>query len=871
MATYKTSDQLGRRPTASAVAPVQSYQGGIVEGAQIDAAQQIRQAGAGLERLGAGITAEEERRQKEAQAEQEKQNRINDSLLEAQMKSALMRASIQNTDSFNTRGDIENFLKEDSDSIDNISSGFLSKFSLPENQELMRLYVEDFKVKRQSDIGTVVRNKTIDRNNAIYDQAYNDNLVAYSRAGNDPVLQNELYNQTKKMTLTNHLQNNGSEQDYVAKVRSLEIAFGQAYLSSLSNEEKARALNSAFGRDSGVQPRTKNEIINFTINDLEGGDKIVQEPNGGIAKYGINSIANPDVDVANLTKSQAEKIYKEKYWDANNIDQYPPEIQPIVFDMYVNGFGDVKGAVKESGGDPAKLLELRQNYYDGLVRSNPEKYGQYASGWRNRLDKLSGSSQLQQTGTPLDRMPYDVLQNEMKKVRAEYKPELQLTINDAIAELSQTGATTVPIDNEQIAFVYGEDAGQVFDQIERAREFGQVFTTVKTTTPQEDMAILESSKPSGENYVNEQKRYEALTQIIAQKREALEKNPTDYVKKNYDDVARAFDSYAQLSDQINPDDPRTQDVANLALQDAVSLSLDKQEELGVPAGKRMAISGEDAASIVQQLGTIDPQQRVTYVEQLQSQYGEYWQDVYMDLVDAGLSDGMAEILAMNGVDQRKARAMLIEADAAGAELEKAIPNEIKKGLDTAIYDVSKDYFATISVQPENTGKINQSYNAIKKLALQYLYSGETNDPNKAAEKAYQEIVEKKYNIHGNLRIPRTYNDKIIMTALRDSVPNMIRENKNINPMIMGSYYNTPTSISTEQYLDDLADSAQFYLSPDEKHVYMLDAAGFTVVASNNGRIEPVAIPLGLLQRNGVSAYQSSLEIQELRERQSRSR
>jgi lysozyme family protein len=41
---------------------------------------------------------------------------------------------------------------------------------------------------------------------------------------------------------------------------------------------------------------------------------ITPEPRGGFAKYGINSLAHPDVDLQTLTLAGAEQIEEQEYW-----------------------------------------------------------------------------------------------------------------------------------------------------------------------------------------------------------------------------------------------------------------------------------------------------------------------------------------------------------------------------------------------------------------------------------------------------------------------------------------------------------------------------------------------------------------------------
>jgi hypothetical protein len=113
---------------------------------------------------------------------------------------------------------------------------------------------------------------------------------------------------------------------------------------------------------------------------------------GGPTMKGISSRANPDVDLERVGKDPeyTRGIYRERYWNPIGASEMDPKFAGVAFDAATNhGVGKTKQMLEEAGGDPAKLLQLRQQHYDQLVTSNPEKYGQYARGWNNRLNSFA--------------------------------------------------------------------------------------------------------------------------------------------------------------------------------------------------------------------------------------------------------------------------------------------------------------------------------------------------------------------------------------------------------------------------------------------------------------------------------------------------
>lgn len=126
--------------------------------------------------------------------------------------------------------------------------------------------------------------------------------------------------------------------------------------------------------------------------EREGG-YVANDAGAGPTNFGINSRANPDVDVKNLTPEMAKELYKSRYWDKINADNLPPAMQAAAFDASVNqGPGRAREWLAMAGNDPQKFAQLRQGHYDSLTAGNPQKYGQFAESWRNRNQETAGAT-----------------------------------------------------------------------------------------------------------------------------------------------------------------------------------------------------------------------------------------------------------------------------------------------------------------------------------------------------------------------------------------------------------------------------------------------------------------------------------------------
>lgn len=113
----------------------------------------------------------------------------------------------------------------------------------------------------------------------------------------------------------------------------------------------------------------------------------------GPTKYGINSEANPDVNLAALTPESAKQLYHDRYWLAIGADKLPPAMALIAFDGAVNqGVKATKDLLRKAGGDPNKLLDLREELYRKTAEKNPAQAANL-DGWLNRLNALAQQAQ----------------------------------------------------------------------------------------------------------------------------------------------------------------------------------------------------------------------------------------------------------------------------------------------------------------------------------------------------------------------------------------------------------------------------------------------------------------------------------------------
>lgn len=103
-----------------------------------------------------------------------------------------------------------------------------------------------------------------------------------------------------------------------------------------------------------------------------------------------------------LTPEKVKAAYKEHYWDANKVDQMPPEVQEIAFNMYImTSPKEVTKAIQRASGakedgvmGPQTLKAMRgvtseeiwEEYHKYL--KTLKNYGKFGKGWRNRYEDI---------------------------------------------------------------------------------------------------------------------------------------------------------------------------------------------------------------------------------------------------------------------------------------------------------------------------------------------------------------------------------------------------------------------------------------------------------------------------------------------------
>jgi hypothetical protein len=193
-----------------------------------------------------------------------------------------------------------------------------------------------------------------------------------------------------------------AEQVEKAKNAFAERVYSTHYTERLTATERNPA---AFAQKRG--PVTFESIIPGVLK-REGGFVASDGASGAPANFGINQAANPDIDVRKLTKEKATELYRKRYWEPINGDKLPAATAIVAFDAAVNqGVGYAQKLLKDTGGDPQRMLDQRERDYRALAKD--PKQAPNLAGWLNRLVDVRREVAASSTG--LDALAQDVMGN----------------------------------------------------------------------------------------------------------------------------------------------------------------------------------------------------------------------------------------------------------------------------------------------------------------------------------------------------------------------------------------------------------------------------------------------------------------------------
>jgi lysozyme family protein len=132
-----------------------------------------------------------------------------------------------------------------------------------------------------------------------------------------------------------------------------------------------------------------DDVMEF-IFKWEGGYVDHPDDPGGATNFGISQRSYPDLDIKNLTKEEAKKIYYEDYWLPSGADEliYPDALALMDFAVHSGVYRAVQ--YWEKSRTPCEYINIRSKYLRNIRdRETGELlWNSFGRGWTARLDAL---------------------------------------------------------------------------------------------------------------------------------------------------------------------------------------------------------------------------------------------------------------------------------------------------------------------------------------------------------------------------------------------------------------------------------------------------------------------------------------------------
>lgn len=615
------------------------------------------------------------------------------------------------------------------------------------------------------------------------------------------------------------------------------------------------ALKEGYGKTGGGF----DSALKFTLTH-EGGYN-PKDANGAEVNMGINKEHNPDVDVKNLTKEGATKLYRERYWDKIGGDELAaqnPSLATAAFDTAVLAGPDrAKKMLAQAGGDTNKFLELRQQFLDGLVAKNPEKYGPYQKAWNTRTNDLRASSDtaiaipeyLRTMAKSIEPSRYhsflEHATTAVHQVTAVEMARFQDSVADSKARADMGITDSVPKTATEFTKFLGPEKGAIaYREYVGLQEYAGMVSKLTTATPeqfQEMLAREKSVDPQSAGYAGSQERLGKLTAAWANVTKMRSEDPAAYAMKYSQPVKDAFGELAAA---------KTPDAVKAAAAKFATASIAEQTRLGVVTPQILTKPYKD--QIIAQFSQQGDggQNAAQMLQTLADTWGSRWPEVYKQL--APDLPPVAKVIGTLGPEISPATKSLMASTAKMKmeDLKSGVASDVSKDLEDKLNDQFSQFKRSTAFQVGGTATFDAVYDSAKRLS--YVYAAQGMKPNEAATKAYQEIIGKSYEFSGAARIPKGYDVGAVERGAQNAIDLLDTYDLAVPP--------TPAGMTEKdakrQYIDALKFNGQsvWLTSGDEKGLVLYDTISGTPVKLKDGRDLRITWD-NLIQNGGPSTWQ----------------
>jgi len=426
--------------------------------------------------------------------------------------------------------------------------------------------------------------------------------------------------------------------------------------------------------------RASNKIVQTTFNNnflsevQKGIFKVDTRVSGNIIQSLDNQVSvkknrlltqaylDKDPLAFQLIGSELQKLYEENFKGRIDVDQYDKLIQGI----------------------PSELETFEANQ---LITDNPE---QALKDLRNK-DKFSNLSLDKRI--ELERDALDAL-----------KPKLKENMQNYLVALED--GKTIPLNQDSIKEVYGNEVYNNFKQTEKnVINFSGYKNQLFNSKVGDETKIINSFPVTNENYAEDLKYKQKLTNYLSVKDELIKKDSASLILSYNDEVKK---SYQDFTSETN------EQVKDQKFKKYLNMTVESQMNMGIDASLIKVIPESQAAQLVNDYNNRNANEKISYLRSLEEQYGEYYDTILTQLSANGLpvtaklvsylgdeKFALSSISIDTKEEKQRLKNYLQTTDTTMSEVQKSVGDELETFRQKVLY-----------ANPFNTSKANKELDQI---------------------------------------------------------------------------------------------------------------------------------------------------------------
>ncbi|WDY60396.1 hypothetical protein [Pseudomonas sp. PSKL.D1] len=579
--------------------------------------------------------------------------------------------------------------------------------------------------------------------------------------------------------------------------------------------------NTFYNQQNGVYTRKGQNALDVTGQTLGDFDKFQEELGAGLAndtqrkryaqlvaqrrqsmsndlnryEYGQHQQYMNDVDDASIKLSTDSAALN--YGDPSKVGLYRQKALDVIESQAQrNGWSPEKTELEKINASSRLLTGVIAQMAD----SNPQRAQQYYEASKDGMNaetQVRVSNMIDQ-GIRRQQAEARQRQVEARQLQAISRVELQSRVQDAQSAYLQGLEFENPPSRADFDAAYGDKGGQAYESFAKVQAVAPAMRELATAGPEDRQKILDQFNPAsggkaGEGFTQDEQLYRRLQTVDAGLMKQRQTDPAAYAATYSAPVREAFAAAQQAG---TPEAYRAYADATFA----------EQRRLGVHSPKLLPDAAADQIAAGFNARVAGGENAATLIEQQQAQWGNNFPMIAQQLGKKLPSE--AQVIATQ-LPKDLAERMAAVASLSEDDLKKGLSEGVSSNVASAVQTAMGPFGQSLQGQSGGIETFNTMYNAAYKTALAYVRQGD--DPQKAAQRVVNGMVNDKYDFFDTYRVPKSLNTAAVKRGADLALESMAADDFMPMPGILG----VTDSANAEQLRQAVVDGGQWVPNNDE--------------------------------------------------------